>query len=275
MPAINTKNKITSLKDNIRKYSKVIVAFSGGVDSSFLLAVSAEVLGINNITAVTAFSETYTESELYSAKELAKKIGVQHIIIETDELDDRIFASNTADRCYYCKKNFYSKLIAFSRKTDIPAVFDGSNADDASDYRPGRTAAKEFGIISPLMEEGLSKEDVRSYSKAMNLPTWNKPANPCLASRIPYGIHITKEKLEAVSKAETFIRNKGFNIVRVRHHNLTARIEIPAQDLSRFMQNNIREEVNVYIKSLGFTWVALDIEGYRTGSLNSALDRKI
>jgi pyridinium-3,5-biscarboxylic acid mononucleotide sulfurtransferase len=265
------KEKLANLKDNIKKYSKVMVAFSGGVDSTFLLAVCAETLGKSNVTAATASSETYTKSELNFAKEIAAKIGVQHTIIETDELSDPVFLSNPKDRCYYCKKSFYSKLLEVSQSMNISIIVDGTNADDTLDYRPGRTAVQELGIISPLMEEGFSKEDIRILSKEMKLPTWNKAANPCLASRIPYGNVITKEKLEAIAKAEKFIRAMGFETIRVRHHDTIARIEILAHDLPRFMQDDIREQVNKYLKSLGFVWIAVDIEGYRTGSLNSVI----
>lgn len=265
------KLKLTNLKQNIKKYNKVMVAFSGGVDSTFLLAVCAETLGKDNVAAATASSETYIESELTSAKAIAQRIGVQYVIIETEELSDPIFSSNPKDRCYYCKKSFYSKLVAVSQNMSIGIIFDGSNVDDVSDYRPGLTASQEMGIISPLMEEGFTKDDIRLLSKEMGLPTWNKPANPCLASRIPYGDPITKEKLKAIAEAEKFIRQMGFETLRVRHHGSLARIEIPSGDLSRFMEQGIREQVNRHLKSLGFVWVAVDIEGYRTGSLNGAI----
>jgi pyridinium-3,5-biscarboxylic acid mononucleotide sulfurtransferase len=269
MTTISIKEKLENLKKNIGNFNKAAVAFSGGVDSTFLLAVCADTIGKDNVLAVTASSETYTESELASAKELAKQIGVQHIIIKTEELNDPAFSSNPKDRCYHCKKSFYSKAIAVINKSGIGVLLDGTNADDSSDYRPGRTAAQELGIISPLMEEGFTKDNIRNLSKSMDLPSWNKPANPCLASRIPYGNAVTKEKLDVIAKAEKFILAMGFVTVRVRHHGEIARIEIPAPDLSRFMQDNIREHVSQYLKNLGFIWVALDIEGYRMGSLNS------
>jgi pyridinium-3,5-biscarboxylic acid mononucleotide sulfurtransferase len=268
MPNITIENIFSNLKDNIKKYEKAAIAFSGGVDSTFLLAVCVEILGKDNIIAITAFSETYTESELKSATALTNKLGVHHVITETEELNDPEFLNNPVNRCYLCKKSFYSKVFLKLNNMGFSVIFDGTNSDDSSDYRPGRIAAKEFGIISPLLEEGLSKNDIRTLSKNMNLPTWNKPANPCLASRIPYGSMITKEKLQTIEKAEGFIHSLGFETVRLRHHNETARIEISPIDLSRFMQDDTRKKVNQYLKSLDFTWITLDIGGYRTGSLN-------
>ena len=162
-----------------------------------------------------------------------------------------------------------------AKKQNIDAVFDGSNADDVSDYRPGNKAVMELGIVSPLMEAGLTKDEIRFLSKQINLPTWNKPSNPCLASRIPYGNLITKEKLETINKAEKFIRETGFNTIRVRHHDSIAKIEIPSDDFTNFMTQEIREKVNTYLKTLGFIWIAVDIEGYRTGSLNKAINQKL
>lgn len=260
--------KLRNLKEVILKYGRVIVAFSGGVDSSFLLALCAQTLSKGNVKAVTASSEIHDESELILAREIAANLGVEHIIIRTGELNDPAFTANPPDRCYHCKKSFYDKLCALSNEMSISVILDGSNTDDMSDYRPGRKAAGEAGIKSPLMENGFAKKDIRELSRIMNLPNWDKPANPCLASRIPYGSSITKEKLEAVAKAEAFIRNLGFGNVRVRHHDSVARIELPEQDLLRFFQSDIKS-VSQYIKSLGFTWIALDIDGYRTGSLNS------
>ncbi len=265
------KKKLENLKNNLKTLKKAAVAFSGGVDSSFLLAVCSDVLERENVLAVTASSETYTESELAFAKEFAKQTGVQHIIVNTDELNDPAFSCNPKDRCYYCKKSFYSKALDKIKNLDYGILLDGTNADDSSDYRPGYIAAKELGIKSPLLEFGFTKNDIRNLSKSMGLPAWDKPADPCLASRIPYGSKITREKLEAIANAEKFIHDLGFCIVRVRHHNETARIEIPASDLSRFMQDDIRKKVNEYLKSLGFIWISLDMEGYRTGSLNSAI----
>ncbi|MFH0976729.1 MAG: ATP-dependent sacrificial sulfur transferase LarE [Spirochaetota bacterium] len=271
MLKINIEDKLEKLKNNIVRYDKAAVAFSGGVDSAFLLAVCADILKKDKLVAITASSETYTALELVSAREFANRIGVRHSILQTDELSDPVFLSNPEDRCYVCKKSFYSKAIAFIKDMGISVLLDGTNADDSSDYRPGYAAARELGIISPLMQEGFTKDDIRTYSKKMNLPSWDKPANPCLASRIPYGNAITKEKLQAIAKAEEFIRSLGFNIVRVRHHDRLARIEIPASGLLRFMQDDNRKQVDQYLKSLGFIWIAVDIEGYRTGSLNSAI----
>jgi pyridinium-3,5-biscarboxylic acid mononucleotide sulfurtransferase len=271
MTIISMKDKLENLKNSIKSINKAAVAFSGGVDSSFLLAVCSEVLGRENVIAVTASSETYTDSELSFAKEFAKQAGIRHVIIETDELNDPAFSCNPKDRCYYCKKSFYLKALDKIKSQNFGILLDGTNADDSSDYRPGYIAVKELGIKSPLLESGFTKEEIRVLSKNMGLPTCDKPANPCLASRIPYGNNITGEKLETIAKAEKYIHDLGFSIVRVRHHNETARIEIPASDIHRFMQDDIRQQVNQYLKSLGFIWISLDMEGYRTGSLNSAM----
>ncbi len=265
------KYKLKSLRDNIKKYGRVIVAFSGGVDSSFLLSVSAEALGKENVLAVTAYSDIHDESELDSARKIAEKIGVRHLTIKTDELGDPVFVNNPPDRCYFCKKSVFSRLIAISKENNTNAVFDGSNADDTSDYRPGYKACIELGIKSPLLEEGITKSEIREFSREMNLPTWDMPSSPCLASRIPYGEQITKEKLEAIAKAEKFLRSLGFRILRVRHHGDIARIEISENDLSRFMQDDIRKKADSYLKSLGFKWITVDIAGFKSGSLNKGI----
>jgi uncharacterized protein len=262
--------KLEKLSELIKSYAKVMVAFSGGVDSTFLLAFCANAIGKDNVIAATASSETYTPDELLFARVTAWYLGVKHVIIETNELEDECFSANTDQRCYYCKNHFYISLIDVARAEEVNAVLDGNNSDDVGDYRPGRKAAAEHGVLSPLMLAGLTKDDIRRHSKAMGLRSWDKPANPCLASRVPYGSRITREKLETIAQAEKFIRQLGFRTIRVRHHDDIARIEIPTQDMPRFMENATREKANRYMKSLGFTWVAVDIGGYRTGSLNEA-----
>jgi pyridinium-3,5-biscarboxylic acid mononucleotide sulfurtransferase len=262
---------VDSLKAIITSCERVIVAFSGGVDSSFLLRVCVDVLGKNNVIAATGASETYTPAELEFAKNTAEEMNVRHLIIRTDEIGDEEFASNTRLRCYHCKKNFYYKLREKADAENIRFILDGTNSDDKNDYRPGRIAAAEYGILSPLMDAGITKDEIRLYSKSMNLKSWDRPANPCLASRVPYGSRITCEKLDMIARAEEFIRQMGFDTVRVRHHDTVARIEIPIRDMPRFMESSTMENTNRYMKSLGFTWITMDIGGYRTGSMNEIL----
>jgi uncharacterized protein len=266
--------KLDSLKKYIKSYDRVMVAFSGGADSTFLLKVCADELGRENVVAATGTSVTYTLDELRLARETAETLGVRHIVVDTDEMGNDSFSANTGLRCYYCKNHLYSKLTDIARSEGIDAIFDGNNLDDAGDYRPGLKAVAEWGILSPLIAAGLTKDEIRRHSREMGLVTWDRPANPCLASRIPYGSRITREKLEAVAEGEKFIRDLGFKIVRVRHHGAIARIEIPLQDMPRFFREDVRERVNARLKDLGFIWVAVDLEGYRMGSLNSALNRK-
>lgn len=265
-----TMKKFESLKTAIAERDRVIVAFSGGTDSAFLLAVCVEVLGSDRVLAVTASSATYTPAELHGARELAASLHVGHRVIETDELADEAFAANPPERCYHCKRHFFKDLRALADAEGIAHCIDGSNADDVSDYRPGHTAALEAGIESPLMDAGLTKTEIRELSRERGLPTWNKPANPCLASRVPYGTRITGDMLAVISAAEDFIRGRGFAVVRVRHHGDIARIEVPVDDLPRFCGDDHRDAVTARLRELGFTWVALDLAGYRMGSLNAA-----
>jgi pyridinium-3,5-biscarboxylic acid mononucleotide sulfurtransferase len=266
-----TRNKLKELKKIIAAYGRVVVAYSGGTDSSFLLKICAEVLGKERVIAATGSSETYTPGELSFARRIARDFRVRHVVIETDEIHDEHFSSNTKLRCYHCKSNFYSKLASLARSEHIDFVLDGTNIDDETDYRPGMRAALEWGVKSPLAQSGMTKEDIRRYSKKMGLVTWDKPANPCLASRIPYGSRITKEKLSMIAEAEEFIREMGFKTIRVRHHDSIARIEVPLSDLPRMVRKDIRERIGERLKRIGFCWVALDIEGFKSGSLNRAL----
>jgi pyridinium-3,5-biscarboxylic acid mononucleotide sulfurtransferase len=266
--------KLAALKSSLLVHGRVIVAFSGGTDSAFLMKIAADTLGTNGVLAVTGASETYTPSELEFAKAMASGMGVRHVVMETNELADDAFTSNTAMRCYHCKGEFYAKVRELARAENIDVILDGTNADDTGDYRPGRIAVREHGVVSPLLDAGFMKAEIRALSKEMGLPSWNRPANPCLASRIPYGSRITREKLEAVARAEAFLRERGFGEVRVRHHDAVARIEIPLCDMNRFLEGEVRGEAARRLKEIGFTWVALDIEGYTMGSLNRAVRPK-
>lgn len=263
-------NKLEALKKNIRNLGSAVVAFSGGVDSTFLLKVAHDVLG-DNVIAVTATSSTYPKRELNEAKRYAKSIGARHIIIESEELDIKGYAQNPVNRCYYCKKELFSKLKNVAGENEIDYVLDGSNLDDTGDYRPGMEAAKELGVVSPLKEAELTKDDIRKFSKELGLPTWNKPSFACLSSRFPYGNEINSKKLKMVEDAEQFLLDLGFRQVRVRHHGQIARIEVSPEERSRFFDLDLMDKVGNRLKEIGFTYVTLDILGYKTGSMNAVL----
>ena len=260
--------KMENLKDKLRRMGRVVIAFSGGVDSTFLVKVAYEVLG-KNVIAVTAASSTYPKTEFEEAKRLARLIGVRHIIVNSEETEVENFKQNPPNRCYYCKKELFSKLKEIAKKEKINYVLDGTNYDDLTDFRPGMKALRELNIISPLKDAKLTKEDIRNLSKLMNLDTWDKPACACLASRFPYGIRITKERLDRVEKAEAVIRNLGIRQLRVRYHNEIARIEVNKKDMQLLLEHS--DSIVKKFKELGFIYVTLDMEGYRTGSLNEVL----
>lgn len=264
------QEKYQLLKDNMRKRGSAAIAFSGGVDSTFLVKVAHEVLG-ENMVAITATSSTYPERELKEAIQYAKDMGVQHIIMPSEELDIEGFASNPKNRCYYCKKELFTKIGELAKKHNVEYVFDGANLDDDGDYRPGMQAAKELGVISPLKEAFFTKEDVRELSKELGLPTWNKPAFACLSSRFPYGNQITSEKLKMVEEAEQFLLDLGLRQVRVRHHEEIARIEVSPKERNVFFDLELMDKVGAKLREIGFTYVTLDILGYRTGSMNEVL----
>ncbi len=271
-----TQIKFAQLKKNLKKMGKVLIAFSGGVDSSFLLKVALDTLGEENILAVTANSETYPGEELKDASNLAKDLGLdgKHRTIKTSELKLKNFSENPQDRCYYCKSELFSKLKKIAQKNKISYVLDGSNYSDRKDFRPGRKALTELGIRSPLLESGLTKEEIRALSKKLKLPTWNKPALACLSSRIPYGEKITLEKLKRIEKAESFLKNLGFNQLRVRDHNNIARLELEPEEFKKLADVRlwrIRKKIYDKFRGLGFTYVTLDLLGYRTGSMNEVL----
>jgi uncharacterized protein len=255
----------------IKSRPRAVVAFSGGVDSTLLLRVCRDVLGRENVIAVTGVSPTYTAEELRTARRVARGLGVEHVLIETDELACEAFAANPADRCYHCKGELFDRILALAAARGIDTVYDATNTDDLSDYRPGRRATEERGVTSPLLLAGLAKKDVRRLSKKLGLPSWDKPAKPCLASRVPYGTPITLETLDRIRAGEKFIRGLGFAIVRLRHHDRLARIEVPAADFARLMKPATARRIAAKLRSLGYLWIALDIEGFRTGSLNRAV----
>ncbi len=265
------ERRLAELEEIVARHESALVAFSGGVDSSLALAVAARALPAENVLAVTSNNETYLPSELEPAKEFVASLGVEHLVVDTRELDNPDYASNPTNRCYFCKSTLYSDLGRMASDKGYGCVVDGANSDDESDYRPGRAAAKELEVISPLSEAGLSKKEVREISHYLDLPMWDKPALACLSSRFPYGEEITPEKLAQVTWAEEFMREKGYRQVRVRHHGDLARLEVGEEELERAFAE--REEIAAELTEAGFLYVTLDLAGYRSGSLNAALDK--
>jgi uncharacterized protein len=267
---MSTEEKKEKLIGYLKSKGSVAVAFSGGVDSSFLLKCAAEALG-DKVLAVTACSSTYPERELHEATEFAKQYGIRHEIIVSEELDIERFRDNPPDRCYICKNELFTKIIAIAKANGIEYVAEGSNCDDMGDYRPGLIAVKELGVLSPLREAGLNKEEIRQLSKQMGLKTWDKQSFACLSSRIPYGERIDREKLAMIGQAEQFLLDLGFRQLRVRHHGTIARIELSPDEMPRVFTEGLASKIDGKLKSLGFTYVALDLKGYRTGSMNDTL----
>jgi uncharacterized protein len=262
--------KYRRLEEVIRKTGGMAVAFSGGVDSTFLAAVAVKVLG-DKALAITALSPTYPAWEQKEALELAEMIGIRHVELASHELDDPHFVENPADRCYYCKKELVDLVQKTAAAHGLHTMADGTTTDDLCDHRPGRRAAREGGMRSPLLEAEMTKDDVRTISRRMGLPTADKPSLACLASRIPYGTRITPERLHAVDQVETVLRELGFKQLRVRHHGEVARIEVEVDSLAKLCRPEIRARVVAAAKAAGFTYVAVDLDGYRTGSMNAVL----
>ena len=263
--------KYEKLKQILGEMGKVLVAFSGGVDSSLLLKTAQDVLG-GGILAVIASSATYPEEEQKEAVKLAEFWGVRYRIIHTDELDNPEFVKNPPTRCYFCKNELFSRLKEMAEAEGIPYVCDGANKEDLGDFRPGSEAAKELGIRSPLQEAGLVKAEIREISKWLGLSTWNKPSLACLSSRFPYGTEIDLESLKQIAQAEAYLRSQGFKQVRVRHHGQIARIEVESEEIERLLDPDFRRTLAVRLKSYGYSYVTVDLEGYRTGSMNETLD---
>lgn len=262
------KGKYEQLKEVLGEMGTALIAFSGGVDSTFLLQVAKEVLG-EKILAVNIVSEINPQEEREEAKLLAKELGVKLNIMEAAPLEMEAFITNPPDRCYHCKTALFTQLKEIAAQQGLKWVLDGSNASDLGDYRPGKKALQELEIRSPLLEVGLTKEEIRVLSKEVGLPTWNKPGLACLASRFPYGTRITKEKLGQVEKGERYLRSLGLQQLRVRHHGEIVRLEVLPEDILLLAEK--RTEVVGFFKELGFVYIALDLEGYRTGSLNQGM----
>jgi uncharacterized protein len=265
------KDKFARLKEIFEKMGKVLVAYSGGVDSTLLLRAAQETLGSGNVLAVTALSPLFPERELAGAKKMAQEMGVRHILIDSNELEIKEFKKNPSNRCYFCKKELFEEMQNLARKEAISYVVEGSTLDDEKDHRPGMRAIQELGIRSPLQEARFTKEDVRELSRTLGLPTWDKPSFACLASRFPYGEQITPEGLRMVDEAEDFLFSLGFKQVRVRHYRSLARIEVYPEEMSRLMNSSLREEVVNRLKKIGYRYVTLDLQGFRSGSMNEVL----
>lgn len=267
MTALQKEEQLRSL---IREFESMVVAFSGGVDSSYLLKVASEEIG-DRVLAITAISPTFPEREKARAKRLAQEFGIRHMLMETDELTNPEFSSNSPNRCFYCKQVLFQKIIKIAKHEGIAFIAEGSNLDDLRDHRPGAKAIAELGIQSPLRQCSFTKRDIRERSRQLGLETWDLPSCACLASRIPYGTEITPDLLQRIEEAERILYDSGFKTVRLRHHGEVARIEVGADEVGRFLDSKLREKLVSQLKKVGYPYVTLDLEGYRTGSMNAVL----
>jgi len=263
------ERKIRKLQKILRGLEKIVVAFSGGVDSSVLLGMASDTLGKKNVLAVTAVSPTYTSGEKREAGRIAKSFRVRQVFIETDELRNRKFVSNPPERCFHCKNALFKKMDRIRRQSGFKCVVDGTNKDDTGDFRPGEKAKTLYGVRSPLQEAGIGKEEIRLYAKNKGYPFWNKPSMACLASRIPYGQPISREKLERIGECEKFLQSLGLKEVRLRDYGDLARIEVSAEQLEDAVR--MKEKISRKLKKAGYLYVTLDLEGFRSGSMNRVL----
>ncbi len=264
-------SKVTQLRNLLHEMKRVIVCFSGGVDSSYLLAESVRTLG-NEALALTAVSPSLAPEEGAEAKGLAERLRARHLLIETHEVDDPRYAANPFNRCYFCKTELYGVAIKEALNLGIPYILDGFNLDDRGDHRPGRKAAREYGVRSPLDELAFTKADIREAARRIDLPVWDKPALACLASRFPYGTQITPQRLTQVARSESVLRELGFRVFRVRYHDTVARIEVAPEELPRLLSSEIRDEITRRFRDTGFSFVSVDLQGYRRGALNETIN---
>jgi pyridinium-3,5-biscarboxylic acid mononucleotide sulfurtransferase len=264
------ERKEAALDAALRELPSLIVAYSGGVDSAYLAFAAQRVLG-DSVLCVTADSASYPERHRTIARQVAEQFGFNHLVIRTEEMSRPEYRANPANRCYYCKHELYTHLSSIARDRGIPVIADGSNADDRGDYRPGRQAAREFGVRSPLEESGLTKAEIRELSRRAGLPTWDEPASACLSSRIPYFSEVTDEKLRMIERAEAVLQELGFRICRVRHHDTIARLELGRDEIARALEPEMSEAIDTRIRAIGYAHVTVDLRGYRLGSLNEAL----
>ena len=267
MSAVTDKER--ALEQMLASLGSVVVAYSGGVDSAYLACVARRTLG-DQAWAVTADSPSYPERHRRFAIQIAAQFGLRHEIIRTDELERPEYRANPTNRCYYCKHELYTRLARIAADRHA-VVVDGNNADDRADYRPGRQAAREFGVRSPLDEVNLVKDEIRELSRRAGLPTWNEPASACLSSRIPYHTEVTDEKLRTIERAEQSLRSLGFRVCRVRHHDELARVEIGTDEMARALEPDVRADIVRELKTIGYRYVTIDLQGYRMGSLNEGL----
>lgn len=264
------RTKLETLQSALQRVPRALVAFSGGVDSAFLLAVAMETLGEERVRAFTAVSASIPPEEVEAARALARSLGARHVEVESKELEDPRYAANPANRCFWCKTELYARASEWiAAQSEAWTMVDGTNLDDASDHRPGRDAAMRAGVRSPLLEARLTKAEIRELSRARGLSTWDKPSAPCLSSRIPYGTPVTRETLDKIAAAERAVRGLGFRSFRVRFHESVARLEVEQSELPRLFE--LRSEVSRAVKSVGFAFVALDLDGLKSGSLNVLL----
>jgi uncharacterized protein len=264
------ERKLAALSELLSDIPALIVAYSGGVDSAYLAYVATQALG-DRAVCVTADSPSYPDRHRALAIRIAAQFHLNHQIIATNEMAREEYRANPANRCYYCKHELYTQLTALAREQGIPVIADGSNADDRGDYRPGRQAAREFGVRSPLDEVGLTKDEIRELSRQAGLPTWDEPASACLSSRIPYFSEVTDEKLRMIERAETVLRDLGFRVCRVRHHDTIARLELGRDEMARAQDPEVAEAIDRELRAIGYAHVTVDLRGYRLGSLNEAL----